>query len=61
MLPKVSIIIPYKIDRGYLNEAIESVKNQTYKGEIELILSQSNGSVSYNLNQGILKARKRAR
>jgi glycosyltransferase involved in cell wall biosynthesis len=55
-LPKVSIIIPYRIDRGWLNEAIESVKNQTYKGEIELILSQSENSVSYNINEGVKKS-----
>lgn len=56
MLDKVSIIIPYKEDRGYLNEAIKSVECQSYKGEIELILSQSNKGVSYNINRGIEKA-----
>lgn len=50
---KVSVIIPYKTDRGYLNEAIESIKNQNYDGDIEIILSQSDKSVSYNLNEGI--------
>lgn len=53
MLPKVSIIIPYKEDRGWLNEAVESVKNQTYKGEIELIFSKSDNRVGYNINRGI--------
>lgn len=53
LLPKVSIIIPYKIDRGWLNEAIESVYNQTYRGQIELIESQSDGSVSHNINEGV--------
>jgi GT2 family glycosyltransferase len=53
---KVSIIIPYVKDRGYLNEAIKSVECQDYKGEIELILSQSNKGVSYNLNRGINQA-----
>lgn len=56
MLPKVSIIIPYKVDRGYLQVAINSIKKQTYKGEIELILSQSGNGVSFNLNRGIEKA-----
>ena len=56
MLPKVSIIIPYKVDRGYLAQAIKSVELQTYKGEIELILSQSDNGVSYNINRGIEKA-----
>lgn len=56
MLPKVTIIIPFKEDRGYLQKAIESVKEQTYKGEIELILSQSDNRVGYNINRGIEKA-----
>lgn len=49
----VSIIIPYVKDRGYLDQAIESVYNQTFKGGIELIESKSNKSVGYNLNRGI--------
>ena len=53
---KVSIIIPYNKDRGYLQQAIDSVYNQTYKGEIELITSQSDNGVSYNINRGIEKA-----
>ena len=53
--PKVSIIIPYSKDRGWLNEAIESVKNQSYSN-IELILSQSNRTVGYNINSGIEKS-----
>lgn len=56
MLPKVSIIIPYKEDRGWLGLAIQSVKDQDYKGEIEIILSQSDNRVGYNLNRGIEKA-----
>lgn len=52
-LPKVSIIIPYKADRGWLDLAVESVNQQTYRGEIELIFSQSDKSVGYNLNRGI--------
>jgi glycosyltransferase involved in cell wall biosynthesis len=56
LYPKVSIIIPYSVDRGWLNEAIESVHAQTYKGEIELIISQSNNGVAYNLNRGIERA-----
>jgi len=55
MRQKVSIIIPYDIDRGWLNEAIESVNAQTYPN-IELIISQSDKGVSYNLNDGIMKA-----
>ena len=50
---KVTVIIPFNEDRGYLDQAIESVENQTYDGEIELILSRSEHGVSYNLNRGI--------
>jgi glycosyltransferase involved in cell wall biosynthesis len=49
----VSIIIPYKIDRGWLDEAIQSVYNQTYDGKIELLISKSDKSVSYNINQAL--------
>jgi glycosyltransferase involved in cell wall biosynthesis len=52
---KVSIIIPYQHDRGYLDKAIESVEKQKYKN-IELILSQSENSVGYNFNRGVERA-----
>jgi len=47
----VTIIIPFVEDRGYLQEAIESAENQTYKCEI--LLSQSENNVGYNLNKAI--------
>lgn len=49
---KVSIIIPYNRDRGYLKEAIASAEAQTYKN-IEIIKSLSNGSQGFNFNQGV--------
>ncbi len=49
---KVSVIIPYNKDRGYLKRAIESVENQTYK-DIELILSESPGNCAVNFNNGV--------
>lgn len=52
---KVSVIIPFKKDRGWLNQAINSVEKQTY-GNVELILSQSNKGVSHNINKGIEKS-----
>lgn len=52
MEKKVSVIIPYNIDRGFLDDAIESVHAQGYPN-IELILSQSDRGVSYNINRGI--------
>ena len=47
----VSVIIPYKEDRGYLKEAIESVEAQTV--QCEILLSQSENNVGYNLNKAI--------
>jgi teichuronic acid biosynthesis glycosyltransferase TuaG len=48
----VSVILFYNRDRGFLDEAIESVENQTYP-KVELILSQSHGNSSFNLNEGL--------
>jgi len=48
---KVTVIIPFNKDRGYLKHAIDSVKNQTYKN-IELILCKSKEGVSKNINKG---------
>jgi glycosyltransferase involved in cell wall biosynthesis len=53
--PKVSIIIPFNKDRGFLNEALQSVENQTYSN-VELIISQSHKSMSHNFNNGIEKS-----
>lgn len=55
-LPKVSVIIPYKTDRGWLNEAIDSVHHQTYQGPIELILSEGPYRVSKNINRAMSEA-----
>lgn len=52
---KVSLIVPYKEDRGYLDQALESIDRQDYKN-YEVIMSQSDKGVSYNLNRGIEKA-----
>ena len=54
--PLVSIIIPYSIDRGYLDVAIESVKKQTYPN-IELLIQNDNVNVSTNINNGIKRAK----
>jgi len=53
---KVSIIIPYKEDRGYLGEALNSIHQQTYKN-FEIIRSQSDNTVGYNFNKGLYKAK----
>ena len=52
---KVSVIIPYKEDRGYLQDAIRSVEVQTYP-DIELILSKGDGNAAYNFNRGLQRA-----
>ena len=49
---KVGIIIPYKEDRGWLHEAKQSVRNQTYRN-IALIDSQSNRLSGCNFNDGV--------
>ena len=48
---RVSVIIPYKEDRGWLQKAIDSVPK-----EAELILSRGNGNCQQNFNNGIRKA-----
>ena len=52
----VSIIIPYNKDRGFLKQAIDSVYAQNYSGQIELLLSESDKNVSYNINKAILES-----
>jgi glycosyltransferase involved in cell wall biosynthesis len=54
--PLVSIIIPYRINRGYLSQAIESIHSQNYPGAIEIIQSNHDAGVSFNINRGIEKA-----
>jgi glycosyltransferase involved in cell wall biosynthesis len=56
MLPKVTVIIPYSKDRGYLDQAVDSILAQNFDGHIEVLLSQSPGNVSYNINQAIKQA-----
>jgi GT2 family glycosyltransferase len=53
---KVSVIIAYNKDRGWLNEAIQSVRDQKAPDwiEIELIeVFNPSGNASQNLNEGI--------
>ena len=60
-LPEVSIIVPFNKDRGWLNEAIESIHYQTYKGKIWLLRSDiinpdtyQTNNVSQNINAALL-------
>jgi len=54
--PLVSIIIPYRTNRGYLSQAIKSIHAQNYPGAIEIIQSNHDQGVSFNINRGIEKA-----
>lgn len=51
--PMVTIIIPYRVNRGYLDKAIESIHLQNYPGVIEIIESNHDEGVSFNINRGI--------
>lgn len=48
--PKVSVIIPYAVDRGWLNDAINSVPTNA-----QLLISQGEGNWPYNFNKVFLQ------
>lgn len=52
---KVTVIIPYNVSRGYLEEAIESLENQTYD-DIEILIEHGDCLASENFNRGLEKA-----
>lgn len=52
---KVSVIIPYNRDRGYLDQAVMSARLQSYP-DVEVILSQDEKWCAYNINRGLEKA-----
>ncbi|KKN42135.1 hypothetical protein LCGC14_0716390 [marine sediment metagenome] len=52
----VSIIIPCNEDRGFLADTVKAAETQTYP-HVEIIVSKSSGSASYNINEGIKKAK----
>ena len=54
MKPRVSVIVPYNKDRGYLDVCIASIEAQTMP--VELIKSSSLNLVGYNFNRGLEKA-----
>ncbi len=53
---KISVIIPYDLDRGFLSEAVASAEAQTFK-DFEIIQQFGDFNVSKNLNDGIQKAK----
>ena len=55
---KVSIIIPYNIDRGYLRQAVESAKNQDdfiLGKDYEIVEQFGNLGTSENINKALLR------
>lgn len=54
-----SVIVPYNLDRGYLAECKRSILGQVTQHSFELILAKGDGSVGYNFNAGLKKAKGR--
>lgn len=52
----VTIVVAYNRDRGFLNQCLASIREQTYK-DIELIEVHSPFSVSVNFNSGLKRAK----
>lgn len=52
----ISVIVPYKEDRGFLTQCLNSIKAQTYL-DFELIEAHGPGSLPVNFNDGLLRAR----
>ena len=52
LTPKVTIIIPYNRDRGYLQDAIDSVPK-----DVQLILSKGDGTWPENFNKALPEAK----
>lgn len=53
--PLFTIIIPFREDRGWLQNAIDSVENQTFS-DYELIIQQGDHNQSKNVNNALKKA-----
>ena len=56
-LPAVSVILFYDVNRGYLEQAIESFKNDPSSAYCELIQIHSDHPSSVNINEGIRRAK----
>ena len=52
----ISVIIPYVEDRGYLDEALKSLHNQSYEN-FEIVFSQGERTQGQNINAGLVRAR----
>lgn len=52
----ISVIIPYIEDRGYLDDALRSLHNQTYQ-DFEIVFAQGDYLQGKNINAGLVRAR----
>lgn len=52
----ISVIVPYKEDRGYLKRCIDSINAQTYL-DFELIEAHGPGTLPENFNDGLRRAK----
>jgi len=52
----ISVIVPYVMDRGFLQQCLDSIRSQTYQ-DFELIESQSDGTLPENFNAGLHNAK----
>lgn len=52
----ISVIVPYKEDRGFLKQCVDSILSQSYR-DFELIESKSPGTLPENFNRGLEAAR----
>ena len=52
----ISVIVPYVKDRGFLNQCLGSIMNQTYK-DFELIEAKGPGTLPENFNNGLRQAK----
>jgi len=51
---KVSVIVPYNKDRGFLKRCVDSINAQSYP--VEMILAHSSGTFAENFNSGLARA-----
>jgi len=52
----ISVIIPYIEDRGYLDDALRSLHNQSYQ-DFEIVFAQGDFLQGKNINSGLVRAR----
>ena len=52
----ISVIVPYKEDRGWLDKCLNSIHAQTYK-DFELIEAHGPGTLPQNFNNGLRQAK----